>query len=64
MLSEGYCIYNGSPKNVLEYFSKFGLKTNHFFNPADKLSIIASEPKRILNQFITIKELAEKSSFI
>lgn len=26
LLSEGYCVYNGSPKDVRGYFSQFGLQ--------------------------------------
>ena len=48
LLSEGYTIYNGPPSLVQKYFQGFGLKMNRFVNPADKLSRIASEPKKVL----------------
>ena len=48
LLSEGYTIYNGPPKLVKEYFEKYGLTMSRYSNPADKLSIIASEPFRVL----------------
>ena len=33
---------------VKEYFDKYGLVMSRYSNPADKLSIIASEPYRVL----------------
>ena len=48
VLSEGYCIYNGTPQGVKDYFSDFGLKMSRYSNPADKLSIIAAEPRKVL----------------
>ena len=57
VLSEGYCIYNGTPQEVKNYFDSLGLKISRYSNPADKLSIIASEPRRVLNPTVTIKEL-------
>ena len=57
MLSEGYIIYNGPPKLVKDYFTKFGLKMGRFSNPADKLSNIAAEPKSVLGDQMTILEL-------
>ena len=48
VLSEGYTIYNGPPQKVKEYFDKYGLVMSRYSNPADKLSIIASEPYRVL----------------
>ena len=48
VLSEGYTIYNGPPQMVKEYFDKYGLVMSRYSNPADKLSIIASEPYRVL----------------
>ena len=62
VLSEGYCIYNGAPKDVKTYFGDFGLKMNRFSNPADKLSYIASEPKRVLSDKVTIESLAYEST--
>lgn len=62
MLSEGYCIYNGAPNDVKTYFGEYGLKMSRFSNPADKLSYIASEPKRLLSNDATIEDLAKKSS--
>jgi hypothetical protein len=62
VLSEGYCIYNGAPKDVQTYFGNFGLKMSRFSNPADKLSYIASEPQRVLSKAITIEGLANESS--
>ena len=48
LLSEGYTIYNGPPSHVKDYFDKYGLVMSRYSNPADKLSIIASEPYRVL----------------
>lgn len=42
LLSEGYTIFSGSPKDVTTYFEKYGLKMMKFCNPADKLIVIAS----------------------
>jgi hypothetical protein len=58
VLSEGYCIYNGAPNDVKTYFGELGLKMSRFSNPADKLSYIASEPKRLLSSDTTIEALA------
>jgi len=44
LLSEGYTIYNDSPKNISNFFTPYGLKISKFANPADKLSIIAAAP--------------------
>lgn len=44
MLSEGYTIYNGAPKDIKVYFEQFGLKMNKFTNPADKMTLIACVP--------------------
>lgn len=60
MLSEGYTIYNGPPKDIKNYFEQFGLKMSKFSNPADKLTLIASVPKRMLNPDTSIVELAEE----
>ena len=57
VLSEGYCIYNGTPAGVKDYFSKLGLIMSRYSNPADKLSVIASEPRKLLNKNISIIEL-------
>jgi hypothetical protein len=61
VLSEGYCIYNGTPQGVKEYFSDFGLTMSRYSNPADKLSIIAAEPRKVLKKTVTIQQLAEFS---
>ena len=42
LLSEGYTIFSGAPKEVTSYFQKFGLRMTKFCNPADKLIAIAS----------------------
>lgn len=60
LLSEGYTLYNGPPKQVQTYFAQFGLKMTQFSNPADKLSIIASTPRSVLNPTISIAELASQ----
>ena len=57
-MSEGYTIYNGKPSDVLDYFKEFGLKFSKHTNPADKLSMIASEPLKYLNCKATIENLA------
>lgn len=54
MLSEGYTIYNGAPKDIKIYFEQFGLKMSKFSNPADKLTLIASVPQQILDPDIEI----------
>ena len=61
LLSEGRTIYNGPPLEVKPYFGKFGLQMSTYSNPADKLSIIASAPRSVLNDEITIDRLAEHS---
>lgn len=61
VLSEGHCVFNGAPSEVKEYFGSFGLQMNRYSNPADKLSIIASEPKRALNSAITTIALVDHS---
>jgi hypothetical protein len=48
-LSEGYTIYNESPRSVEQHFSCYGFKMPKFANPADKLSNIASKPWLELN---------------
>ena len=53
VLSEGYTIYEGPPTKVKDYFEQFGLKMSRYSNPADKLSIIASEPLKILDNETT-----------
>ena len=50
VLSEGYTIYSGPPLHVRTYFEQFGLKMRKYSNPADKVSIIASEPKSVLTE--------------
>ena len=49
LLSEGYTIFNGPPSRVKDYFCQYGLKMGRFSNPADKLSNIASEPRKTLS---------------
>ena len=58
LLSEGHTVYNGPPGEVKSYFEKFGLTMRNYSNPADKLSIIASMPRTVLNKDITIEQLA------
>lgn len=48
VLAEGYCVYNGPPSAVKEYFDQFGLSIGRFQNPADKLLILAQEPSKHL----------------
>ena len=59
LLSEGYTIYNGPPGQVKSYFGSFGLEMGRFSNPADKLSMIAAEPRRVLRKEVTIDELTQ-----
>ena len=58
-LSDGYTIYNGAPELAGEYMQQFGLHELKNTNPADKMSIIAAEPKKLLNESITIIQLAK-----
>ena len=60
-LSEGYTIYNGPPSGVEKFFGPHGLVMTKYSNPADKLSIIASQPRLVLNPKITIQDLADFS---
>ena len=60
VLSEGYTIYEGPPNKVKQYFEQFGLQMGRFTNPADKLSIIASEPFSLLTRENTITNLHKK----
>jgi ABC-type multidrug transport system ATPase subunit len=46
VLAEGYCVYNGPPTVVKEYFEHFGLSIGRFQNPADKLLMLAQEPSK------------------
>ena len=59
VLSEGHTIYTGPPEKVRSYFEQFGLKMGKYSNPADKVSIIAAEPKSVLNESIDIVTLHE-----
>ena len=59
VLSEGYTIYSGPPLQVSSYFEKFGLSFSKYSNPADKLSIIASEPRSVLNSSVSIITLQQ-----
>ena len=49
VMAEGHTFYTGPPQYVFDYFFKFGLTVNLHSNPADKLSMIAAEPRRYLN---------------
>ena len=59
VLSEGRTIYSGPPMQIRSYFEQFGLKITKYSNPADKISVIASEPKRLLNESVNIISLQE-----
>ena len=59
LLAEGHTIYNGPPIEVKNYFGSFGLEMGRFNNPADKLSMIAAEPRRVLREDVTIHELTQ-----
>ena len=54
-LSDGHTIYNGPPEQVASYFIQFGLKQLTHTNPADKMSIIAANPRMLLKENITIQ---------
>ena len=56
-LADGYTIYSGPPEQCFAYFRQFGLNVASHTNPADKMSIIASQPRKILNDNVTIKML-------
>ena len=58
VLSEGFTIYNGAPSQVEKFFSPLGLKMTKFSNPADKLSIIASQPRYVLNKDVDIEGIS------
>ncbi len=58
-LSDGHTIYNGPPEQIAGYFKQFGLKQLSHTNPADKMSIIAANPRMLLRENITIYELAK-----
>ena len=60
LMSEGYMIYNGPPREAGDFFSQFGLVLKQNCNPADKLLSIASNPRRNLDQNITIKEISKQ----
>ena len=59
-LSDGYTIYNGPPEQCFAYMQQFGLRSLSHTNPADKMSIIAALPKKILRKDITINMLAKE----
>jgi len=59
-LSDGYTIYNGPPEQCFAYMMQFGLNSLTHTNPADKMSIIAAQPKKILRQDMTINKLAKE----
>jgi len=45
VLAEGRIIYDGSPDELLNYFSKFGLECGKNYNPADFALDICSDPE-------------------
>jgi len=57
-LSEGYTIYNGPPEECGDYMMQFGLKKLVHTNVADKMSIIAAQPKTLLSEDMSIKTLS------
>ena len=59
-MSEGYMIYNGPPRQASQFFTKFGLVMKNNTNPADKLCCIACDPRRNLDQNITILDLTRQ----
>ena len=59
-LAEGYTVYCGPPEHCFNYMSQFGLRVPKNTNPADKMSIIAAQPRLILNENMTIKHLAKE----
>ena len=59
-LSEGYTIYNGPPEECGIYMGQFGLRSLQHTNPADKMSIIAAQPKTLLTHDTTIVKLARE----
>ena len=59
-LAEGYTVYCGPPEQCFTYMKQFGLRAPKHTNPADKMSIIASQPRMILSENITIKTLAKE----
>jgi len=59
-LSEGYVIYNGAPESCANYMMQFGLPKLIHTNAADKMSVIAAQPRTILNPNATIKMLADE----
>ena len=59
-LSDGYTIYNGPPEECLTYMAQFGLGTLRNTNPADKMSIIAAQPRTLLSHSTTIIQLAKE----
>ena len=59
-LAEGYTVYCGPPEHCFSYMKQFGLNVPKNTNPADKMSIIAAQPRLILNDNITIKSLAKE----
>ena len=60
LMSEGYMIYNGPPKQAGQFFTQFGLVLKNNCNPADKLCSIACDPRRNLDQNVTILELTKQ----
>lgn len=59
LLSEGYMIFNGPPETAYLHFRQFGFKMLKFSNPADKVSIIAAEPRKLLSPKTSIYDLAD-----
>ena len=60
LMSEGHQIYNGPPRKAEKFFNQFGLVLKNNCNPADKLCSIACNPRRNLNQDITILHISEE----
>jgi ABC-type multidrug transport system ATPase subunit len=61
LLSEGHTVYSGPPQNIKSYFEQYGLKMSKFCNPADKLSLIASVPRKVLGPDASILQLSEEN---
>lgn len=59
ILSEGYMVFNGPPETAYKHFKQFGFKMLKFSNPADKVSIIAAEPRKLLSPSTSIYDLAD-----
>ncbi|KAF7490470.1 ATP-binding cassette sub-family G member 1 [Sarcoptes scabiei] len=59
----GYCIYEGSPKNLLQHLSKVDLICPQFHNPADFIAEVASNEHgpKCLQKLIDLKEQQDMS---